>query len=181
EDGMLLASIQHKGSGARWRRSTPVSLHVPGAGEHIMSVIRRIPFVLILSLLVSTSLFGLAASAPAVRSSSAPVESLRDPSAPHGGRDQPGSIVVLLRVRALVPEKVTLSDPAQGTVHATVVAIDEEPNQIKVQTEAGQRLMLFLPPESLAHLHVGAPCLLQVVNGPTREASRPPEHEEAFW
>jgi hypothetical protein len=66
-------------------------------------------------------------------------------------------------------------------VRATVLAIDEELNQIKVQTEAGQRLMLFLPPESLAHLRVGAPCLLQVTNRSTREASRPPEHEGAFW
>jgi hypothetical protein len=145
-----------------------------------MSVRRRIPFVLILSLVVSTNLFGLAASAPAVQSSSAPVESLHDPSAPHGGRDQPGSIVIL-RVRALVPEKVTLSDPDHGTVRARVLAIDEEINQIKVQTEAGQRLMLFLPPESLARLQVGAPCLLQVTNRSTRELSRPPEHEEAFW
>ena len=145
-----------------------------------MSVIRRIPFVLAVSLVVSMLLFGLATSASAVRSSSAPVESLHDPSAPHGGRDQPGSIVVL-RVRALVPEKVTLSDPAQGTVHARVVAIDEELNQIKVQTDAGQRLMLFLPPESLARLHVGTPCLLQVANHSTREPSRPAEHGEAFW
>jgi hypothetical protein len=146
----------------------------------MMSVIRRIPFVLTLSLVVGMSLFGLAASAPAVQPSSAPVESLHDPSAPHNGRDQPGPIVAL-RVRALVPEKVTLSDPAQGTVRATVLAIDEELNQITVQTEAGQRLMLFLPPVSLAHLHVGAPCLLQVANRSTREASRPPEHDEAFW
>jgi hypothetical protein len=145
-----------------------------------MSVIRRIPFVLILSLVVSTSLFGLATSVPAVQSSSAPGESLRDPSASHGGRDQPGSIVIL-RVRALVPEKVTLSDPAQGTVGATVLAIDEEINQVKVQTEAGQRLMLFLPPESLARLRVGTPCLLQVANGSTQDTSRPPEHEGAFW
>ena len=145
-----------------------------------MSVIRRIPFVLALSLVVPMVLFGLFASAPAVQSCSAPVESLLDPSAPHGGRGQPGSIVIL-RVWALVPEKVTLSDPAQGTVGATVLAIDDEINQIKVQTEAGQRLMLFLPPESLARLHVGALCLLQVTNGSTREPSRPPEHEEAFW
>jgi len=129
---------------------------------------------------VSIMPIGLAARAPAVQSSSAPVESLHDPSAPHEGRDQPGSIVVL-RVRALVPEKVTLSDPAQGTVRATVLAIDEEINQIKVQTEAGQRLMLFLPPESLAHLQVGAPCLLQVTNRSTQDTSRPPEHEGAFW
>ena len=145
-----------------------------------MSVIRRIPFVLALSLVVSTALLGLGASAPAVQSSNAPVESLHDASALYGGRDQPGSIVIL-RVRALVPEKVTVSDPAQGTVRARVLAIDEEINQITVQTDAGQRLMLFLPPESLAHLHVGVPCLLQVANHSTREASRPPEHEEALW
>ena len=145
-----------------------------------MSGIRRIPFVLALSLVVSMRLFGLAARAPAVQPSSAPLESLHDPSASQGGRGQPGPIVIL-RVRALVPEKVTLSDPAQGTVRARVLAIDEELNQITVQTEAGQRLMLFLPPESLAHLHVGASCLLQVANRSTRDASRPPEHEGAFW
>ena len=146
----------------------------------MMSVIRRIPFVLAVSLVMSLSLFGLAASAPAVQSSRAPVESLHDPAAPHAGRAQPGSLVVL-RVRALVPEKVTLSDPVQGTVRATVLAVDEELNQIKVQTDEGQRLMLFLPPESLARLQVGAPCLLQVVNRSTREASQPPERDEAFW
>jgi hypothetical protein len=145
-----------------------------------MSVIRRIPLVLALSLVVSMSLFGLAASAPALQPSSSPVGSLHDPSAPHGGRGQPGSIVIL-RVRALVPEKVTLSDPAQGTVRARVLAVDEELNQITVQTDAGQRLMLFLPPESLARLRVGTTCLLQVVNRSTREVSRSPEHEQAFW
>jgi hypothetical protein len=137
-----------------------------------MSVIRRIPFVLAVSLVVSMLLCGRAASAPAMQPSSAPVDSLRDPPAPHGGRAQPGSIVIL-RVRALVPAKVTLSDPAQGTVRATVLVIDEEINQIKVQTDAGQRLMLFLSPASLARLQVGAPYLLQVANWSTREASRP--------
>ena len=80
-----------------------------------------------------------------------------------------------------MPEKVKLSDPTQGTVRATVLAIDAEIHQITVQTDEGQRLMLFLPPESLARLRLGAPCLLQVTNRSTREASRPPEHEEAFW
>jgi len=89
--------------------------------------------------------------------------------------------VVRLRVRALVPEKVKLTDPAQGTVRATVLAIDEELHQITVQTDAGQRLMAFLPPESLARLRVGTPCLLQVVNRSTEEASRPLEPAEAFW
>jgi hypothetical protein len=81
----------------------------------------------------------------------------------------------------LVPEKVKLSDPIQGTVRATVLAIDEEINQITVQTDEGQRLMLFLDPASLARLHIGAPCLLQVANGATREAPRPAEPDEAFW
>ena len=81
----------------------------------------------------------------------------------------------------VLPEKVKLSDPTQGTVHAIVLAIDEEIKQVKVQTEEGQRLMLFLDPESLARVHVGTPCLLQVANKATRDTARPPEHEGAFW
>jgi hypothetical protein len=95
-------------------------------------------------------------------------------------QDRHGPLVTL-RVRALVPEKITLSDPAQGTVRATVRAIDEAINQIAVQTDEGQRLMVFLPPESLARLRVGMPCLLQVVNRSPQEPPRPSEHAEAFW
>jgi hypothetical protein len=80
-----------------------------------------------------------------------------------------------------VPDKAKLSDPAEGTVPATVLAIDEEINQVKVQTVEGQRLMLFLEPASLARLQVGTLCLLQVANGSTRDTSRPPEHEGTFW
>jgi hypothetical protein len=134
-----------------------------------MSAIHRILFGVALSLVVSMMPIGLAVSAPAGQTST---------RSPH--QDQHGSRVIL-RVRALVPEKVKLSDPTQGTVRATVLAIDEEINQITVQTDEGQRLMLFLPPEALTRLQVGAPCLLQVVNRSTRDASQPPEHEEAFW
>ena len=141
---------------------------------------RRVPFVVVWSLVVSMMLIGLAARTRAGQPSSAPVEPLHAPSTPHEGWEQPGPLVIL-RVRALVPEKVKLSDPAQGTVRATVLASDAESNQIKVQTDEGQRLMLFLPPESLARLRIGAPCLLQVAHRSTREASRPPEHAEAFW
>ena len=138
-----------------------------------MHSIRRIPFVVALSLVVSMMPISLAMSAP--------------PSAPAGHistrpphQDQHGPLVIL-RVRALVPEKVKLSDPAQGTVRATVRAIAEDINQITVQTDEEQRLMLFLEPASLARLHVGTSCLLQVTNGSTRDTSRPPEHEGAFW
>ena len=103
-----------------------------------------------------------------------------DTSTTHRGGDQHGS-TVLVRVRALVPEKITLSDPAQGTVRATVLAIDAQINQVKVQTDAGQRLVLSLTPETLARMQVGDPCLLQVAQRSTREPARPPEREEAFW
>ena len=75
--------------------------------------------------------------------------------------DQQGHIV-LLRVRALVPEKVTVSDPAQGTVRATVLAMDEELNQVTIQTHAEQQLILFLDPASFTGLRVGQQFLLQV-------------------
>jgi hypothetical protein len=134
-----------------------------------MSAIHCILFGVAVSLVVSMMPIGLAVSAPAGQTSTRP---------PH--QDQHGPIVTL-RVRALVPEKVKLSDPAQGTVQATVLAVDEEINQITVQTDEGQRLMLFLDPASLARLHVGVPCLLQVTNGATRDSSQSPEHEGAFW
>ena len=145
-----------------------------------MHAIRPIPFVVALSLVVSMMPIGLAVRAPAGQPSRASVGPLSDTSTPLREQDRHGPIVTL-RVRALVPEKVTLSDPAQGTVRATVLAIDEAINQITVQTDEGQRLMLFLDPASLAHLHVGALCLLQVAHGSMQETSRPPEHEGAFW
>ena len=75
--------------------------------------------------------------------------------------DQQGHII-LLRVRALVPEKVTVSDPAQGTVRATVLAMGEQLNKVTIQTHAEQRLILFLAPASFTGLRVGQQFLLQV-------------------
>ena len=140
---------------------------------------RHVPLIVAGSLVV-TLLSGLATRAPAGPLSSAPAEPWPAASTSHREREQPGPLV-LLRVQALVPDKVTLSDPAQGTVRATVLVIDRELNQIKIHTDAGQRLLLFLPPEALARLSVGAPCLLQVAPRSLRDAARPPEHDEAFW
>ena len=145
-----------------------------------MYALRHIPLVLVLSIVMSMTPIGLAMRAPAGQPSSAPSGHLHDTSTLLRGQDRQEPTVIL-RVRALVPEKVKLSDPIQGTVRATVLAIDEEINQITVQTDEGQRLMLFLDPASLARLYIGAPCLLQVTNGLTREAAPLPEHEEAFW
>jgi hypothetical protein len=145
-----------------------------------MDAIRRIPLVLALSIVMSMTPIGLATHARAGQPSSAPSGHLHDTSTLLRGQDRQDPTVIL-RVRALVPEKVKLSDPTHGTVRATVLAIDEEINQITVQTDEGQRLRLFLLPASRALLYVGAPCLLQVINRSTREATPPPEHEEAFW
>ena len=145
-----------------------------------MHDIHRISLVLALSLVVRIMPISLAVSAPAVPPSSASSGPLHDPSTHPPAQDRYGAIVIL-RVQALVPEKVKLRDPTQGTVRATVLAIDTEINQIKVQTDAGQQLMLFLDPASLARLSIGAPCLLQVTNGATRDTARSPAHEAAFW
>ena len=145
-----------------------------------MKAIRRMPFVIALSNVVSMTPIGLAVCAPAGQPPGAPSGSLQSTSTSPPAQAQQGSMV-LLHVRALVPEKVTLSDPVQRTVRATVLAIDEERNQIKLQTEAGQRLMLFLPPESLARLRVGTPCLLQVAVQSMRESLQLPERDSAFW
>ena len=145
-----------------------------------MYAIRRLLFVVALSLIASMTPIGLVVRTPIVQPSSAPSGHTSNTSTQPPDQDQHGPLVIL-RVRALVPEKVELSDPTQGTVRATVLAIDDEINQIRVQTDEGQRLMLFLEPASLARLYVGARCLLQVANGSTRDTLGPPEHEEAFW
>jgi hypothetical protein len=82
------------------------------------------------------------------------------PPPPHVWDEQ--GHIVLLRVRALVPEKVTVRDPAQGTVRATVLAMDAQINQVTIQTQAEQRLILFLDPASFTGLRVGQQFLLQV-------------------
>ena len=81
--------------------------------------------------------------------------------------------IVLLRVRALVPEKVTVSDPAQGTVRATVLAMDEQLNQVTIQTHAEQRLTVFLDPASFTGLRVGQQFLLQVAQRSAPEFFEP--------
>ena len=120
--------------------------------------------IIALGVWLSLPLRSLTAMAIAAQPSRATAPQPYTPSTTLQGREQSGPPVIL-QVRALVPDKVTLSDPAQGTVRATVLTIDKDLNQITVQTDAGQRLMLFLTPAALARLHVGAPCVLQVAQG----------------
>jgi hypothetical protein len=46
---------------------------------------------------------------------------------------------------------------AQGNVHATVTAIDMTGNQVKVQTPAGQTVVLALAPAALTDLQIDDP------------------------
>jgi hypothetical protein len=133
-----------------------------------------------LSLVVHLLPSELAVSAPAEPSSRG-VSALRHDTATSPPLQEQDGPLLLLRVRALAPDKVKLSDPAQRTVRATVLAIDTESKQVKVQTDEGQRLGLFLPPETLAHLRLGTRCVLQVARQSMQDAIRSPVHEGTFW
>ena len=145
-----------------------------------MPTICRMLLLIALSLVVRLLPIDLAVSAPAEPPSRGASALRHDTATAPPVQEQDGPLI-LLRVRALVPDKVTLSDPAQRTVRATVLAIDAESNQIKVQTDEGQRLGLFLPPETLAHLRLGTRCVLQVARESMQDAARPPVQEGPFW
>ena len=145
-----------------------------------MHTIRRMPLLIALSLVVRLLPVDLAVSAPAEPPSRGASEGRHTAATSPPLQEQDGPLL-LLRVRALVPDKVKLSDPAQRTVRATVLAIDAESNQVKVQTDEGQRLGLFLPPETLAHLRLGTRCVLQVARQSMQAAARPPVQEGPFW
>ena len=135
-----------------------------------MSTIGGILGVVMVSLLVSMTPSCLVARAFAVQPSSTLSEE----------RDLERALVVL-RVWALAPDKVQLSDSSARTVRATVLVIDKEMNQLKVHTDQGQRLTLFLAPAFLERLYVGAPCLLQVAQQSLQESVQPLAHESPVW
>jgi hypothetical protein len=55
---------------------------------------------------------------------------------------------------------------AQGTVQATVTAIDTTKSQVKVQTPAGQTIVLAMPPADLQSLQIGDPFTFTVPVSP---------------
>lgn len=146
-----------------------------------MHAMLRVPLVVVLGLGVSMVAIVRAASDPVGQPPSVVAAALPD-TPPSSQRQVLPDPLVTVKVHALVPEKIKLSDPAQGTVRATVLALDEELNQVTLQTHEGQRLVLYLTPESFVGMRVGAPCLLQVAQGTApQEPARPPERAVAFW
>ena len=76
-------------------------------------------------------------------------------------RDESGRMVAVT-IPAMSTQDVKVSDPAEGTVRATVTALDAPKSQAQVQTQKGQRLVLTLPPDLFARMQVGDRFLLQV-------------------
>ena len=68
-------------------------------------------------------------------------------------------------VRAVVPAQSTVDiqgRSADGTVRATLAAVDGTTNRVKVVTQAGQVLVLEMAPEALQGMQIGDPCDLIV-------------------
>jgi len=130
----------------------------------------RLSFVVALGSLVSMPPRVLAISKSTGQPPSVTRTSLSEtPATPSGGDSH--APLVTVKVRALAPDKVKVSDPVQGTVRATVMAIDRAMSQVTVQTHEGQRLILYLTPASLEGMRVSHQCILQVAQRSEPESS----------
>jgi len=134
----------------------------------MMHPTRRVPLVMALGVCLSVTPIVLTAISPAGQPPSAPLVAPQEMPTTSHVQELKGDIVTV-HVHAMVPENVKVSDPAQGTVQATVMAIDRQINQVKVQTHEGQRLVLYLAPESLAGIRVGHYIILQVAQRSAQE------------
>ena len=126
-----------------------------------MSSTFRVMLVAALGVYMSMTLIIPTTSSPArLPASALPIVSPDTPTTSSmGHQDSP---VVTLTVHAMVPEKIKVSDPARRTVPATVLAVDRQIDQLKLQTHEGQRLVLYLAPAVLDGLQVGKQIMLQV-------------------
>ena len=129
---------------------------------------RRIPLVMALGVCLSVTPIVFTATSSAGQPPSAPLVAPQEMPTTSHVQELKGDIVTV-HVHAMVPENIKVSDPAQGTVQATVMAVDSQINQVKVQTHKGQRLVLYLAPESLAGMRVGSDILLQVAQRSAQE------------
>ena len=116
--------------------------------------------VVVCSMAIGMGIFGCQARGGREESATATVVAPQRTTTYHV-RDESGKMVAVT-VPALGAQDVKVSDPAEGTVPATVVALDAQRSQAQVQTQKGQRLVLTLPSELLARMRVGDRFLLQV-------------------
>jgi hypothetical protein len=116
--------------------------------------------VMVVGIVLSVCVLGCRPHGPSGATPSATVVAPQRTTTYHV-RDESGRLVAVT-IPALGTPDVKVSDPAAGTVPATVTALDAPKSQAQVQTQKGQRLVLTLPPELLARMQVGDRFLLQV-------------------
>jgi arginine repressor len=63
--------------------------------------------------------------------------------------------MLTVEVPSLGSPEVRVSNPAQGTVDAMVMAVDVRTNQVRVRTQEGQTLVLNLSPDAVMGMRVG--------------------------
>jgi hypothetical protein len=127
----------------------------------MMSSTFRVMLVAMLVVCMSVTLIIPTTSSPA--GLLARVQPVASPDTPiTSSMGHQNSPIVTLTVHAMVPEKIKVSDPAHRTVPATVLAVDKQIDQLKLQTQEGQRLVLYLAPAVLDGLQVGRQIMLQV-------------------
>jgi len=129
-----------------------------------MHLTRRLPFVVVLGVCLSMIPIVLTVSGTARQPPGVTLEPPEYTPTSSPVRE-PDRHSVTVKVHAMVPQNVKVSDPAQGTVRATVMAINGQINQLKVYTHEGQMFLLFLEPEFLAGMRVGDQFTLQVAQG----------------
>ena len=117
--------------------------------------------VVVVGIVVSMVVLGCQARGPTEERPTATVVAPQRTTTYHV-RDEGGRMIAVT-VPALGAQDVKVSNPAEGPVPATVMALDTQHSQAQVQTQQGQRLVLTLPPELLARMRVGDRFLLQVV------------------
>ena len=127
----------------------------------------RITLIVALGVLFGVASLIQAASNTAAQPPSAAIVSPQDTTTTYHVRDMDGRIVTV-QVPSMASPDLKVSNPDEGTVRATVKAIDGEKNQVRVQTQAGQILVLHLSPESITSMRVGDEFTLQVAQQSAR-------------
>jgi len=95
------------------------------------------------------------ASSTAADQPSATLVAIEGATTTYHSRDRHGKVVTV-QVPSQSATDIRGAD-AQGQVYATVTAIDMTTNQVKVQTPAGQTLVLAMPSTALRSIQIGDP------------------------
>jgi len=112
------------------------------------SIAFGIPVICVWLLLVVVGAVSAAADQP-----SATIVAIEGATTTYRSIDQHGNVVTV-QVPSQSAADIRGAD-AQGRVQGAVTAIDTTTNQIKIQTSAGQTIVLAMPPAALRHIQIG--------------------------